>query len=300
MDNPNDDNPSSTQEPEDIITEYVIPLTLQPPPGLGFDIEEETENQQLLSLRRRISHYRTLISQALEAQRQRQVNGTRTTRTTRPTADPSAIDSIERFKVKEEDLAPFDSPPTCAICFECIEVGQEVMRFPCNQCHQNMYHTQSDTCRGLDVWLSEYDYRCPICRYELPQAIEEPVYNIISDEDTFPSDFSPIPLQISTTEVAPGINLIFNENTLEFPPGIPRPTLPLEPIPGIEPSPATSPTSDLVTNSNPNLNTDSGLLNTPPPGLEPNPGLNTDSGLDSNPGLVTSPPPGRLNHRRVN
>ena len=73
---------------------------------------------------------------------------------------------LKRFTWKmPEDL---ETPPMCSICHDFINEGDKVTKFPCVHCIENIYHTGSDDCLGIDMWLENYNHTCPKCRYALP------------------------------------------------------------------------------------------------------------------------------------
>jgi hypothetical protein len=53
----------------------------------------------------------------------------------------------------------------CMICFDCIDIDQEVIELTCH----HIYHSNC-----IIEYLTKYNYKCPYCKKELG----EPVYNI--------------------------------------------------------------------------------------------------------------------------
>lgn len=66
------------------------------------------------------------------------------------------IDNLEKKVLDEKHTEP------CAICQEDMDSGQEVMTLPC----QHMFHTKSDTCSGIEEWISKID-TCPLCKKKI-------------------------------------------------------------------------------------------------------------------------------------
>ncbi|XP_050222785.1 uncharacterized protein LOC126672881 [Mercurialis annua] len=73
---------------------------------------------------------------------------------------PASKSSIRKL----EKLAVDDTPESsCRICLDEIETGNEAIRMPCLHC----YHQDC-----IVQWL-QISHFCPICRYEMPEELEE-------------------------------------------------------------------------------------------------------------------------------
>ena len=70
-------------------------------------------------------------------------------------ASKDAVRDLKRVTISEENT----ELPTCTICLIALSVGDESATLPC----EHSYHSE---CIGS--WL-ERDYRCPVCRHELPR-----------------------------------------------------------------------------------------------------------------------------------
>jgi hypothetical protein len=83
---------------------------------------------------------------------------------------PLMHDSVDEFWRKKSsgvDIGKIPSkvlsetvPYSCAICQDEMTANQSVLQLPCS----HMFHTESDTCTGIEAWLSKVD-QCPLCKH---------------------------------------------------------------------------------------------------------------------------------------
>ncbi|KAL1187876.1 putative E3 ubiquitin-protein ligase RHC1A [Cardamine amara subsp. amara] len=73
-----------------------------------------------------------------------------------PPATPTAINSLQRIKIRQKHLG---LDPYCPVCQDRFEIGSDARKMPC----KHIYHSEC-----IATWLVQRN-SCPVCRKELPQ-----------------------------------------------------------------------------------------------------------------------------------
>ena len=71
------------------------------------------------------------------------------------------LDEKDKNKL-EKNILENDFEDKCLICYDLMNIGQEVINLPC----KHTYHTEC-----IDQYLSKYNYKCPCCKLEVGKPV---------------------------------------------------------------------------------------------------------------------------------